>query len=86
MRWRVALWSAAALLLLSPWVAMQFTDEVEWTWSDFAVFGGMLVAACGLYELAVRATRVRAYRAIAGAAIATAFVLVWAELAVGIFH
>ena len=29
-RRRIALWGAAALLLLAPLVAMQFIDEVNW--------------------------------------------------------
>lgn len=79
-------WAIAATLWLLPLVAMQFTDEVRWDMADFAVFGAMLLIACGLYELARRTLRTRKTRAIAAAAIAGAFVLLWAELAVGLFH
>ena len=44
---RALVWGAAAALLLLPWVAMQFTSEVNWTKSDFMVFGVMLLLACG---------------------------------------
>ncbi|WP_433926443.1 hypothetical protein AB3662_26340 [Sorangium cellulosum] len=81
---RMAVWGAAALVLLLPLVAMQFTDEVAWDLADFAIFGAMLVGACGTYELAARATGNRAYRAAVGLALATAFILVWMNLAVGI--
>ena len=54
--WRIAAWSAAALLLLLPLVAMQFTDEVHWTTADFVVFGAMLACAGGAFELAARMT------------------------------
>ena len=84
-RWRLAMWGGAALLLLIPAVAMQFTDEVAWGPADFLIFGAMLVAACGAYEAAVRMTRRAAYRAAAGLAIAAAFLLLWAQLAVGVF-
>lgn len=83
-RWRSAVWGGAALLLLLPWVAMQFTEEVAWDLADFAIFGAMLFAACGTYELAARMTGNTAYRAAVGIALATAFVLVWMNLAVGI--
>ena len=83
-RWRIAVWGAAAFLLLVPLVAMEFTDEVNWDETDFAVFGAMLAMACGTYELAARMTGNRAYRAAAGVAIGAAFILVWMNLAVGI--
>ena len=28
---RTVIWSIAAIALLTPWVAMQFTDEVVWS-------------------------------------------------------
>lgn len=83
-RWRAVVWGAAALLLLAPAVAMQFTDSVSWDAADFAIFGSMLVGACGTFELAARATLNRNYRAAVGVALATAFILVWMSLAVGI--
>jgi hypothetical protein len=83
--WRAALWGAAALLLLLPWVAMQFTAEVRWDLGDFILFGAMLVAACGAFEIVARVTADRRQRWLAGAAIVAVFLLVWAELAVGIF-
>jgi hypothetical protein len=83
-RLRIAVWGGAAFLLLLPLVAMQFTDEVNWDETDFIVFGAMLALACGTYELAVRMTRSRAYRAAVGVAVVAAFLLIWINLAVGI--
>jgi hypothetical protein len=83
-RWRIAVWCTAAFLLLLPLVAMQFTAEVNWDETDFIVFGAMLAIACGLYELAARATGSGAYRTAVGIAAAAAFILVWMNLAVGI--
>ena len=37
--WRIARWTVAGTLLALPAVAMQVTDEVNWTVSDF-VFAG----------------------------------------------
>lgn len=84
--WRIVLWSAAGLLLLLPWVAMQFTDEMRWDGGDFVLFGGMLMLACGALEVALRLTADRRKRWLAGGAVLAVFLLVWAELAVGLFH
>jgi len=82
-RWRIAAWSAAALMLL-PLFAMQFTDEVNWGAADFAIFGAMLASAGCIYEFAARTTGNRAYRAATGIAVVTAFMLIWMTLAVGV--
>jgi hypothetical protein len=84
-RWRIAVWATAALILLLPLFAMQFTDEVVWDETDFIVFGAMLVAAGGTFEVAARMTGNNTYRAAAvGVAVAAVFLLVWMNLAVGI--
>lgn len=82
-RWRPAVWGTAAGLLLLPWVAMQFTGEVDWTPGDFVVFGAMLLAACGACELGMRMSDSAAYRAAFCVAIAAGFLLAWVNLAVG---
>src|SRR3546814_9274645 len=50
--WRRARWIAIAAILVLPFLAMQWTDEVTWTAADFAVAGILLVGANILYELA----------------------------------
>jgi len=82
--WRIAVWGGASLLLLLPWVAMQFTGEVNWGSADFVIFGALLFAGCGTYELTTRMTGNRAYRIGVGIAFAAAFLLVWISLTVGI--
>jgi hypothetical protein len=64
---------------------MQFTNEVVWTLSDFVVAGVLLVGTGLAFAAAMRKARSVRNRAIFGAAILVAFLLVWAELAVGIF-
>jgi hypothetical protein len=80
----VLLWSSAVCLLLLPWLAMQFTKEMAWDAGDFAIVGAMLIAVCGAYELAVRKTSNRACLAAVAIALATAFILIWMNLAMGI--
>lgn len=83
-RWRIAAWGVAVLLLLTPLAAMQFTDEVVWTLSDFIFAGILIFGALGAYEAAVRMTDDGAYRAGSGLAIGAAFLMTWVNAAVGI--
>lgn len=84
--WRVAMWGGAAGLLLIPAIAMQLTSEVDWGPEDFITIGVMLALACGAFELTMRLTQSSAKRGLAGIAIVGIFLLVWVELATGIFH
>lgn len=77
--------AAAGLLLLVPLVAMQFTSEVNWTFSDFIVAGVLLFGTGGLIELAVRKIHKVGTRVWVILGILLALLLVWVELAVGIF-
>jgi len=82
--WRIVGWGTAVIMLLVPFISMQFTDEVDWDVSDFIIFGAMLVAAGGTFELVARMTPNNAYRAAVGVALAAAFMLIWVNGAVGI--
>jgi Kef-type K+ transport system membrane component KefB len=74
-----------ALLLLVPFVAMQFTDEVNWTASDFIIGGFLLLGTGILCEVVLRRFRQTRHRLIICGGILFAFFLIWAELAVGVF-
>lgn len=83
-RLRPWVWGGAAALLALPAIAMRLqADGVDWSAIDFLVFGAMLATACGLYELATRMSGDIRYRGAAGIAVATGFLTVWANLAVG---
>lgn len=82
---RPLLWSLAALLLMVPLVAMQFTAEVKWGAEDFAA-AALLIGGLGLViEVAVARLRVPLWRMAAIGLAVLAFLAIWAELAVGIF-
>lgn len=81
---RVLLWASAALLLLLPLIAMQFTIEVNWGPEDFVTFGAMLLLLCLAIEISFRLARTRRNAILAATLAGLVFLLVWAELAVGI--
>jgi hypothetical protein len=83
-RWTVLVWGGLVSLWLLPLAAMQVTKEVAWTTFDFVVWGAMLGAAGGAFELALRASGGLAYRAGFAIAVMMSFLMVWANLAVGI--
>ena len=80
---RILGWGAAALLLTLPFVAMQFTREVNWSPADFIVMGVMLGSAGLALEFLFRRSGSHAYRLGAALAVLTVFLTVWANLAVG---
>ena len=74
-----------ALLLLIPLIAMQFTNEVNWTLFDFIVAGFLLLVTGLMCELVIRKVNKIEQRILICLAIIAALLLIWAELAVGIF-
>jgi hypothetical protein len=82
--WRIAGWTVAALILLLPLIAMQFTTEVNWNMSDFAFAAALLIGTGLTYELTVRKRGDTAYRAAVGVALAAVFMLIWFNGAVGL--
>ncbi len=72
------------LVLLLPLVAMQFTNEVAWGAGDFIVAGVLLFGAGLGYNVVARKFSIVAYRRAVALTIATALLLVWVNLAVGI--
>lgn len=71
-------------LLSTPLIAMQFTDEVNWSGSDFIIMGIMLSVAGALYEIGARMSTNTPYRVGLATAVGTGFLLTWMNLAVGI--
>ncbi|WP_343632852.1 hypothetical protein [Fluviicola sp.] len=77
--------SIVGVLLLIPFVAMQFTNEVNWSGSDFLIMGILLSVSGLVCELILRKVKKRENRIILCLAVLGMFLLVWMELAVGIF-
>lgn len=73
------------VLLLIPLIAMQFTNEVHWKISDFIVAGFLLLSFGLMIEIALMKIKRIRYRIAICLAFLIILLLVWAELAVGIF-
>lgn len=80
-----AMWAVIVLLLLLPLVAMAFTREINWTGTDFAAAGALLVGTGLVYQLAVRRIAASHWRMMASLALLAALLLAWAHGAVGVF-
>lgn len=81
----ISILAGVGLLLMIPFIAMQFSPEVNWSLSDFIIMGILLtLTGIGIAVTVkkVRSTQVRYFLVIG---ILLLFLLVWAELAVGIF-
>ena len=74
-----------AILLLIPLIAMQFTAEVNWTPFDFVVAGLLLIGAGLIFDLVIRKIKNIKSRIAISLVLLIALLLIWAELAVGIF-
>ncbi len=83
--WRLIGWGLAALALLAPLVAMQFTRDIDWTGSDFLFAGVLLIGGGALIELTLASVKRRSLALTVCAAVVLAVLLIWAEGAVGVF-
>lgn len=72
--------------LCLPLVLMQFTDEIYWTTTDFVAMAGMLLGFWLFLEVLYRFVHKTGQRILVGFIVLIVFLLIWAELAVGIFN
>lgn len=83
---RVMGWSAVALIMAAPAIAMRFTSEVNWTATDFVFAGVLLIGGGAVIELVAWRVRNPALRIGFSLFVIAVVALVWIEGAVGIFH
>ena len=77
--------AAATGLLLIPAIAMLFSSEVKWGIFDFIVAAALLWGTGLLIETVLRKVRSGTNRILLCTAVVFVLLLIWAELAVGIF-
>lgn len=76
--------TTVGVLLLIPYFAMRFTNEVKWNWFDFLVAGILLLGTGLAIEFVLRRVKKLQYRLAVCAALLFALFIIWAELAVGL--
>lgn len=81
----IVILSVVGILLLIPLIAMQFTNEVKWSGFDFVIMGILLLGTGLICELILRKVTNRSNRIILCLAAVFVLILIWMELAVGIF-
>ena len=81
---RTLIWGGAALILLTLWSVMRLTGQGNWTAFDFVVAALLLASVCTGLELAMRLSATWTYRLAAIMTVGGGFLMVWANLAVGI--
>lgn len=84
-RRQIGILIAIALLLTLPLIAMQFTEEVNWTSSDFVVAAGLLLSIGLGIDIVLRKVKSTRYRLLLCAGVLFIGFLMWAELAIGLF-
>ncbi len=77
--------SVIALILCIPLIAMEFTDSVSWGINDFAVAGVLLLSTGLILELIFRKVKTITLRITTSIGALIILLLIWIELAVGIF-
>lgn len=75
---------ATLLILLVPLIAMQFSNEVEWSVGDFVIMGILIFSVGVLFLLVTRYTTNLVYKAAMCGAIGSTFLLIWSNMAVGL--
>lgn len=77
--------TVTALVLSIPLIAMQLSQDVDWNLFDFIV-AGLLIFTTGItYETLVKKVSTKRKRLILSLMLGILFILIWAELAVGLF-
>lgn len=79
------IYSIPFVILSIPLIAMQFTKEVNWTLSDFLIMGILLFITTFTIDFVLKKFKTLKSRLILVVATLALLILVWAELAVGIF-
>ncbi len=83
---RITTFIVIVIAVLSiPLLAMQFTNEVNWTLFDFLIAGFLLITTLTLIEITLLIFKNKTLKITTFFVILFLFLLIWGELSVGIF-
>ena len=74
------------MLLLIPFVGMQYSNEVNWSLNDFIIMGVILLSFGIIINKIIYHVGAFNKRVILISTLIILFLLLWAELAVGLFN
>ena len=81
----ISIFTLATLVLLTPLVAMQFTQEVNWSLVDFIAAGILLYTTAFACDITLRRVKPLGKALLFCGLILLVLFILWVELAVGIF-
>jgi len=73
------------VILLIPLVAMELSDDVNWSLLDFIISATLLLVAVFSYDILTMRAKTPAQHAMIAIVVFGLTLLIWAELAVGLF-
>ena len=73
------------LLLLLPLIGMFISNEINWSFFDFIIMGILILSLSFSIKQVLKTTKNINYRILIIAVVLILFLLIWAELAVGVF-
>ena len=77
--------TGSGVLLLIPFIASQFSDEVNWSAYDFSVMAILLGGTSVVLDVVLTKAKNKQSRWAWGIAVLLVLLIVWVEIAVGVF-
>lgn len=81
----IAIYAIASAILAIPLIGMQFTNEINWSGFDFLIAGVLLIITAFGINTILNNVKLDSKRFLYIAIVLIVLILIWAELAVGIF-
>ena len=81
----IAIYATALTFLAIPLIGMQFTNEINWSGFDFLIAGVLLIITAFGINTILNNVKLDSKRFLYIAIVLIVLILIWAELAVGIF-
>ncbi|MGK6341958.1 hypothetical protein ACMGDK_06955 [Chryseobacterium sp. DT-3] len=81
----ILIYATPAVLLCIPLLGNMFSEEFDWSPVDFVIAAVLLFGTAFIIDLIQRIVKNKTYKILLSGAILILLLLVWAELAVGIF-